>query len=162
MKFWLSGKYPDGGKDWRQEEKVTTEDETVGWHHWLNGHEFEQALGVGSGMLQSVGLQSWTQLSNWTELASCLSNTFPSKTPGVCDEQGSLVCCSTWGCKESDTTEWLNWNELNWTERLFANHGQRCNFKKIIGGRLIGKAFFEERLKGGKGINPVDIWRKSV
>ena len=47
MKNWLTGKDSDAGKDWRQEEKVTTEDEMVGWHHWLNGHGFEQALGVG-------------------------------------------------------------------------------------------------------------------
>ena len=40
-KSWLIGKGPDAGKDWRQEEKGTTEDEMVGWHHWLNGHEFE-------------------------------------------------------------------------------------------------------------------------
>ena len=40
-KIWLTGKDPDAGKDWRQEEKGTTEDEMVGWHHWLNGHEFE-------------------------------------------------------------------------------------------------------------------------
>ena len=43
------GKDPDAGTDWRQEEKGTTEDEMVGWHHWLNGGEFEQALGVGDG-----------------------------------------------------------------------------------------------------------------
>ena len=43
------GKAPDAGKDWRQEEKGTTEDEMVGWHHWLNGPEFVQALGVGDG-----------------------------------------------------------------------------------------------------------------
>ena len=41
---WLTGKDPDAGKDWRQEEKGTTEDEMVGWHHELNGHEFEQIL----------------------------------------------------------------------------------------------------------------------
>ena len=40
-KSWLIGKDPDAGKDWGQEEKGTTEDEIVGWHHWLNGHEFE-------------------------------------------------------------------------------------------------------------------------
>ena len=70
-KNWLIGKDPNAGKDWRQEEKGTTEDEMVGWHHRLNGHEFEQA-------------------------------------PRVGDEQGSLTCCSSWGCKQSDTTEWLN------------------------------------------------------
>ena len=76
-KNWLIGKDPDAGKDWRQEEKGTTEDEMVGWHHRLNGHEFEQASGIGDG-------------------------------------QGSLACCSPWGRKESDTTEWRNWTELNW------------------------------------------------
>ena len=40
-KNWLIGKEPDAGKDWRQEEKGTTEEEMVGWHHWLDGHEFE-------------------------------------------------------------------------------------------------------------------------
>ena len=70
----LIGKDPDAGKDWRQEEMGTTEDEIVGWCHRLNGCGFEQASGVGDG-------------------------------------QGSLVCCSPWGRKESDTTEWLNWTE---------------------------------------------------
>ena len=55
-----------------QEEKGTAEDEMFGWHHQPDGHEFEQALGVGDG-------------------------------------QRSLVCYSPWGCKESNTTEWLNW-----------------------------------------------------
>ena len=49
VKNWLIGKDRDAGKDWRQEEKGITEDEMVGWHHWLNGHEFEQAPGVGDG-----------------------------------------------------------------------------------------------------------------
>ena len=62
-------KDPDARKDWRQEEKGMTEDEIVGWHYRLNGHESEQAPGVGDG-------------------------------------QGSLVCCSPWGHKESDTPEW--------------------------------------------------------
>ena len=68
----LLEKDPDAGEDWRQ-EKGMTEDEMVGWHHRLNGHEFEQTLGVG-------------------------------------DRQGSLACCSPWGHKELDTTEWLNDN----------------------------------------------------
>ena len=45
-KNWLIGKGPDAGKDWRQEVKGMTEDEMVGWHHRLDGHEFEQALGI--------------------------------------------------------------------------------------------------------------------
>ena len=40
VKNWLIGKYPDAGKDWKQEEKGSTEDEMVGWHHWLSGHGF--------------------------------------------------------------------------------------------------------------------------
>ena len=78
---WLIGKDSDAGKDWTQEEKGTTEDEMVGWHHRLNGHEFE-----------------------WT--------------PGVGDGQGGLACCSSWGHKESDTTEQLKWTELNWTKHF--------------------------------------------
>ena len=74
VKSWLTEKDPDAGKGWRRKEKGTTEDEMAGWQHRLDGHEFEQALGVG-------------------------------------DRQGSLACCSPWGHKESDTTEWLNWTE---------------------------------------------------
>ena len=75
MKSRFIGKDLDAGKDWGQEEKGMTEDEMFGWHHQLNGHEFE-----------------------WT--------------PGVGDGQGGLGYCSPWVCKESDTTEWLNWTEL--------------------------------------------------
>ena len=75
-KSWLIWKDPDAGKDWGQEEKGTTEDEMVGWHHWLDGHGFGWTLWVGDG-------------------------------------QGGLVCCSSWGYKESDTTKWLNWTELS-------------------------------------------------
>ena len=71
-KNWLIGKDHDAGKDWRQEDKGMTEDEMVGWHHWLNGHEFEQAPGVGDGqgsLLQSMGWQrvrhDWATELNW-------------------------------------------------------------------------------------------------
>ena len=57
VKNWLIGKAPDAGKNWRQEEKGTTEDETVGLHHWLDGLEFDQAPGVGDGKL--VVLSPW-------------------------------------------------------------------------------------------------------
>ena len=46
---WLAGKNPDAGKDWRQEKNGVTEDQRVGWHHWLNEHEFEQVSGDGEG-----------------------------------------------------------------------------------------------------------------
>ena len=75
-------------KDWRQEEKGTTEDEMVGWHHWPDGQEFEQALGVGDGqgnlvLLQSTGSQRvrhdsaselhWITTSNWMSQESKLN-----------------------------------------------------------------------------------------
>ena len=53
------GKDPDAGKDWRQEAKGTTEDETVGWHHRLSGHEFEQARGDGEGQGSLVCWSPW-------------------------------------------------------------------------------------------------------
>ena len=83
VKSWLIGKDSDAGRDWGQEEKGTTEDEMAGWHHRLDGHEFE-----------------------WT--------------PGVDDGQGGLACCDSWDHKELDTTEWLNWTELNWNPQLWS------------------------------------------
>ena len=58
-KNWLLGKDPDAGKDWRQEEKGMTEDEITGWHHQLNGHEFEQALVVGDGQGSLACCSPW-------------------------------------------------------------------------------------------------------
>ena len=75
VKNWLTGKDPDAGKDWRQEEKGTTENEMVGWHHGLDGHEFEQAPEVGDGQGGLVCYSPWsregldmTEWLNWTEL----------------------------------------------------------------------------------------------
>ena len=74
VKSWLIEKDPDAGKDWRQEEKGTTEDETVGWHHRLSGHEFGWTLGVGDGQGGLACCGSWgckeldmTKRLNWTE-----------------------------------------------------------------------------------------------
>ena len=77
VKSWLIGKDSDAGRDWRQEEKGTTEDEMAGWHYWLDGCE-----------------------SEWT--------------PGVGDGQGGLACCNSWGHKELNTIERLNWTELGY------------------------------------------------
>ena len=78
-KNWLIGKDLNSGKDWRQEEKGTTEDEMVGWHRWLNGHEFEWTPGVGDGQgslvcciprgHKELDLTEWL---NWTELRHLL------------------------------------------------------------------------------------------
>ena len=73
-KNWFLGKDPDAGKDWRQEEKGMTEDEMVGWHHWLDGHEFEQTPGVGDGQGSLACCRAGgciesdtTEQLNWTE-----------------------------------------------------------------------------------------------
>ena len=72
VKDWLTGKDPDAGKDWGQEQKGTTEDEMVGWHHWLNGYESKQAPGdcEGQGSLVCCGpwgSQSQTWMSDWKQ-----------------------------------------------------------------------------------------------
>ena len=74
LKSWLIEKDPDAGKDWGQ-EKWVTEDEMVGWHDWLNGHEFESAPGVGDGQGSLACYSLWgrkeldmTEQLNWTEL----------------------------------------------------------------------------------------------
>ena len=87
-KRWLTGKDPDAGKDWGQEKTGVTEDEMAGWHHWLNGHEFEQ-------------------------------------TPGDSKGQGSLACCSPWGCKDLNThSDWVTTTKTAEQEpRLFLGFG---------------------------------------
>ena len=108
-KNWIIGKDPDAGKDWRQ-EKGTTEDEMVGWHHWLNGHEFEQALGVGDGprglVCRRVGHDWVTELILWQI----------SKEHTVWKRQSSKWC---WKSVPSCAKEW------NWTTIL--HHIQNLN-----------------------------------
>ena len=74
-KNWLTGKDPDAGKDWRQEEKETTEDKMVGWHHRLDKHEFGQTPGVGDGQGGLACCSPWghkesdpIEQLNWNEL----------------------------------------------------------------------------------------------
>ena len=71
-KNWLLKKEPDAGKKWRQEETGMTEDEMVGWHHWLDGHEFERTLGVEYGQVSLECCSPWghkeldsTEQLNW-------------------------------------------------------------------------------------------------
>ena len=78
-KGWLIRKDPVAGEDWRQEEKGMTEDEMVGWHHWLNGHDFGWTLGVGDGQGGLACCGSWgrkaldmTEWLNWTEILNKL------------------------------------------------------------------------------------------
>ena len=72
-KSWLIGKDLDAGKDWRQEEKGMTKDKMVAWHHWFNGHEFEQILGDGEGQRSLACCSPWghneldtTEQLKWT------------------------------------------------------------------------------------------------
>ena len=97
-KNWLLVKVPDAGKYWRQEEKGMTEDEMVGWHHWIDGCEFEQAPGVG----------------------------------------GSLACCMS--CKESDTTEQLNWTDWMGAMVYPPLHLRICTFFLLL--FYLGKPLF--------------------
>ena len=72
VKSWLTGKDPDAGRDWGKEEKGTTEDEVAGWHHRLDGREFEWTLGVGDGQGGLACCDSWSRkesdTTDWTEL----------------------------------------------------------------------------------------------
>ena len=90
-KSWFIEIDPDAGKDWGQEEKGTTEDEMIGWHHWLNGCEF-------------------------------------GYSPGVGDGQGGLMCCSSWGHKQLDTTEQLNWID---TDGMWKRHWSKKKHLQI-------------------------------
>ena len=87
----LTGKDPDAGKDWKREEKGMTEDEMVGWHHQLNGHEFEQALGIGDRQRSLVCCSPWgrkesdmTEGLNWTELKKARQNLRPESNQTKC------------------------------------------------------------------------------
>ena len=82
MHSWLIGKDPDAGKDWGREEKGTTKDEMAGWHHRLDGHEFEWTLGVGDGQGGLACCDSWGRKeSDTTDRLNCTElnwrQTFP-------------------------------------------------------------------------------------
>ena len=88
VKNWLIGKDPDAGKDWRQEDKGKTEDEMVGWHHCLKGHEFEQAPRVGDeqgkpGVLQSMG---WQRVRYDWETQCCVNFCHTARCPLHCPD----------------------------------------------------------------------------
>ena len=107
-KSWLIGKDPDAGRDWGQEEKGTLEDEMAGWHHQLDGHEFE-----------------------WT--------------PEVSDGLGGLACCNSWGRKESDTTERLNWTELRLSRQVgfFRHINMASNIEDTMNGLICFQRYTE-------------------
>ena len=110
-KSWLIGKAPDAGKGWRREEQGMTEDEMVGWHHWLDGHEFEQ-------------------------------------TPGDSEGQGSLACCSPWGCRVRRDLQQQQESLLNTQHRSYSDLLGQCiwQFSAVCWAlwRLLGN--FPERI----------------
>ena len=106
-------KEPDAGKDWRQEKRAT-EDEMVGWHHRLNGHEFQQTLGDGEG-------------------------------------QGSPVCCSPRGHKESDTIEWLNNSDPGCQVKEQCHHPSTDLNNHYDSPTLTSQGQSPARCKGGAG-----------
>ena len=106
-KSWLTGKDSDAGRGWGQEDKEMTEDEMAGWHHGLNGREFE-----------------------WS--------------PEDGDGQGGLACCDSWGRKELDVTEWLNWTE--WMIISYVKVVYMWQQNKGLGGGN-GNILFEGRVR---------------
>ena len=121
----LTGKDPDAGNDWRQEEKRMTEDEMVGWHHRLDGHEFEQA-------------------------------------PGFDDGQESLACCSPWGQKELDTTEWLNWTEQEDSDVGIHTQALESSYYNSLTGKKKGGLPWCLRGKGQCRRDRFDPWIRKI
>ena len=126
VKNWFIWKDPDAGKDWRQEKKGTTENEMVGWHHQLNGHEFEQALGVGDGQGSLACCSPWgLEESDTTEQfhfhfsLSCIGEGHGSPLQCSClenpraGEPGGLPSMGSHRVRH----DWAN--ELNWTETIY-------------------------------------------
>ena len=130
-KNWLTGKDPDAGKDWRQEEKGMTEDEMAGWHHQLDGHVFEQTLGVGDGLEGLACCSPWgrkelgtTEWLNWTEPLTKLCLCFWMKGPifSWCAVSANYVVPLGNNCVVSLKAHWGNvmnpllWHKLPKTE----------------------------------------------
>ena len=92
VKRWLIRKDPDAGKDWRQEEKETTENQMVGWHHWLKGHEFEQALGDGEGKGVLACCSPWCHKE--LDMTEWLNNN--NQLREICSLKRSLLAIGWW------------------------------------------------------------------
>ena len=88
-KNWLIWKDPDVGKDWRWEEKGMTEDEMVGWHHWLNRHEFEQTPGVGDGQGGLACCSLWS--CNISDMTEWLNNNNKSRNSHPWIQQNKAI-----------------------------------------------------------------------
>ena len=139
----LTGKNLDAGKNWEQEEKGETEDEMVGWHHWLNGHESEQILGDSERhrhlVCCSPVAKSWTWLSSWTTAMSMWKALVSQLCPTLCDPMDcSPPGSSVHGILQARILEWVaisfsrgssqprDWTQLSHTAgRLFTHWATR-------------------------------------
>ena len=104
VKNWLIGKDPDARKDWRQ-EKGMAEAEMVGWHHWLNRHEFEQTLRVGEGQGSLVGFNLWGHKES--DMVETLNNNNPNKI------SASNKSSSRWRLPDISVTSFYDSRENN-------------------------------------------------
>ena len=146
-KNWLTRKDPVAGKDWRWEEKGTTEDEMVGWHHWLDGHEFEQASGVCDGQWSLACCSPWvhkesdtTKWLNWTKLNWTSMGSSPSR-----DQAHPYLLCLLhcrqvlyyWHHLGSPTYPWnicmsfIIFNLLGWWKRSVFLENIQCSHLKL-------------------------------
>ena len=146
-KNWLAGKDPDAGKDWGQKEKVLTEDEMAGWHHWFNGPEFEKALRDGEGRRSLVCCSPWGRKElDMTELlmkkamapqSSTLAWKIPwMEEPGGLQFMGSLRVGHDWATSLSLFT-FMHWRR-KWQATPVFLPGESQGPGSLVGCRLWG------------------------
>ena len=147
VKDWLSGKDPDVGKDWRQEEKGTTQNEMVGWHHQLNGHEFAQAPRAGDGQGGLACCSPWgrkesdtTEGLNWTECGAspAASRVWESGRPRA-RAMGKVSCTS--GLCETPTA----WEPSGRRDQVFNSLEVALQASEMLGLHKTGKSHIIHR-----------------
>ena len=154
-KNWLTGKDSDAGKDWRQEEKGTTEDEMVGWHHRLDVHEFEQAPGVGDGQGSLACCSPWghkesdmTEQLNWIECIYIESRKMVPKN--LCFQiivlektlESPLVCKEIKPVSPKGNQPWIFTGSTDAEAQYFGHLVQRASFsleKTLMLGKIEGR-----------------------
>jgi len=119
VKNWLIGKDPDAGKDWRWEEKGMTENEMVGWHHWHDGHEFEQALGDSDGQGSLLSCNPWgckeldmIEQLNWLTMSPSLVGRFFTMSCLECPH--IHISPPFWTSEKPKWAFWSTQYNLNW------------------------------------------------
>ena len=136
VKCWLTGKDPDAGRDWGQEEKGTTEDEMAGWHHWLNEHESEWTPGVGDGQgglayCDTCGRKEsdTTEWLNWTELVVQWLKFWVPNAGGLGSIPGQVTRSHT---PQLNDPMCHNWDPLQANNFFFLMNGFRKKYFKCM------------------------------